>query len=72
MKNEAQNFDMPRNEKVVLNLLGIEKNWVYSQSQGWVDQNQLTSQSPSQDFSDQPSKSSKKSWRFWKRNKMDS
>lgn len=69
MENEAQNFEMPRNEKVVLNLFGIDKNWVYSQNRGWVDQSEIQMQSPSFEFIDQPIRSSKKSWQFWKKNK---
>lgn len=67
MENEAQNFDMSRNEKVVLNLFGIDKNWVYSQKRGWVDQKELPMQSHQFENIEQPIRSSKKSWQFWRK-----
>lgn len=67
MENEAQNFDMPRNEKVVLNLHGIDKSWVYSQSRGWVDANEITMQEPPQMAMESPETKARKSWKFWKR-----
>lgn len=68
MENEARNFEMPRNEKVVLNLFGIEKNWVYSQSRGWVDMNEIQVMETNQNKMEIPVEvKARKSWKFWKR-----
>lgn len=67
MENEAQNFDMPRNEKVILNLFGIDKNWVYSQNKGWVDMNEIHVAVMHQNTMEQPEVKARKSWKFWKK-----
>lgn len=68
MENEARNFEMPRNEKVVLNLHGIDKNWVYSQSRGWVDMNEIHVMETHQNKMEIPEEvKARKSWKFWKR-----
>lgn len=52
-------------QQVVLKLLGIDKQWVRSKKNGWVDKAKLekTNNAVSTDLEEQPQK---RWWQFWK------
>ena len=53
------------NHQVVLTLLGIDKQWVRSKKNGWVDKAKLE-KSNNAVFSDLEEQTQKYWWQFWK------
>ena len=64
MNNEAT----INSEQVTLELLGINKKWIYSKSRGWINLNELkTPPLELQEEIEIEEVSSKRWWQFWKK-----
>ena len=63
MQNETIQSKNSAKQEVVLILLGIEKQWVRSKKNGWVDKSKVELKKSSPDLK---TTESKPWWQFWK------
>ena len=65
MQNEMMQSSSSAKQQVVLKLLGIDKQWVRSDKNGWVDKAKLE-KSNNAVSTDLEEESQKRWWQFWK------